>query len=126
MDEEVRRYIDAIAAEHRPLFDRLHGLILRVHPEAKVVISYDMPTYLVGGRKLFMGAWRHGISLYGWPAGRTPGSRRATRRCCRASARCGCGPWTPSRSPTRNCATSCAPPSRSERRQRVFNKYRRG
>lgn len=73
MDEEVRQYIDAIAPEHRPLFDRLHGLILQAHPEANVVISYDMPTYVVGNRKLFMGAWRHGISLYGWPAGQDGG-----------------------------------------------------
>lgn len=73
MDERVRAYIDNIAAEHRPLFDRLHGLILEAHPTAEVRISYDIPTYQVGSRKLFVGAWRHGISIYGWPPDRDAG-----------------------------------------------------
>jgi uncharacterized protein YdhG (YjbR/CyaY superfamily) len=67
VDEAVQAYIDGIAAEHRPLFDRLHGLILEVHPDADVVLSYDMPTYKVGRRRLFLGAWKHGVSIYGWP-----------------------------------------------------------
>ena len=33
MDDAVREYIDAIAPEHRPLFDRLHRLILEVCAE---------------------------------------------------------------------------------------------
>jgi hypothetical protein len=28
MDDAVRDYLDAIAAKHRPLFDRLHRLVL--------------------------------------------------------------------------------------------------
>ena len=31
MDDAVRGYIEAIAPEHRPLFDRLHRLILEAH-----------------------------------------------------------------------------------------------
>jgi len=73
MDEEVRDYIDGIPAEHRPLFDRLHRLILEAHPEAAVVISYQIPTYTVGGRRLYLGAWRHGVSLYGWRHGSDAG-----------------------------------------------------
>lgn len=73
MNKDVQDYIDAIAADHRPLFDRMHGLILQAHPSAQVMISYDIPTYQVGTRKLFMGAWKHGISLYGWPADRDAG-----------------------------------------------------
>ena len=65
MDDAVRRYIDAIAPEHRPLFDRLHGLILEVHPDATVVLSYQMPTYKVGRNRLFLGVWKHGVSVYG-------------------------------------------------------------
>jgi hypothetical protein len=34
MDDDVRDYIDGIAPEHRPLFDRLHRLILEAHPDA--------------------------------------------------------------------------------------------
>ena len=73
MDEAVGAYIDSVPPEHRPLFDRLHRLILAAHPDADVVISYQMPTYKVGRRRLFVGAWKHGLSLYGWPQGRDGG-----------------------------------------------------
>jgi uncharacterized protein YdhG (YjbR/CyaY superfamily) len=73
MDNAVRVYIDAIAPEHRPLFDRLHRLILEAHPEAAVVISYQIPTYKVGRRRLFLGAWKHGVSIYGWDQGHDAG-----------------------------------------------------
>lgn len=66
MSDVVHDYIDAIPAEHRPLFDRLHGLVLELHPEAKVLMLYKMPAYKVGGRRLFIGAWKHGLSMYGW------------------------------------------------------------
>lgn len=66
MDKAVVDYMDAIDPEHRPLFDRLHHLILEVHPDADVVLSYKMPTYKVGRRGLHLGVWRHGVSLYGW------------------------------------------------------------
>jgi uncharacterized protein YdhG (YjbR/CyaY superfamily) len=73
MDDAVRAYIDAIAPQHRPLFDRLHRLVLEVHPDAAVVLSYQIPTYKVGGRRLFLGVWQHGVSVYGWQQGRDGG-----------------------------------------------------
>ena len=73
MDEDVRAYVDAIDPATRPLFDRLHGLLLQDHPDAEVVLSYKMPTYVVGARRLHVGAWKHGLSLYGWDAGRDAG-----------------------------------------------------
>jgi hypothetical protein len=73
MDDAVRNYIDAIAPEHRPLFDRLHRLILETHPDASVVLSYQMPTYKVGHRRLFLAAWKHGVSIYGWDQARDGG-----------------------------------------------------
>src|SRR5215831_2841536 len=69
MDDAVRNYIDAIAPEHRPLFDRLHRLVLEARPDAAVVLSYHIPTYRVGGRRLFLGAWKHGVSIYGFGGG---------------------------------------------------------
>lgn len=69
----MRDYIDGIPAEHRPLFDRLHRLILEAHPGAAVVISYRIPTYKVGSRRLHVGAWNHGVSLYGWQQDRDAG-----------------------------------------------------
>jgi len=65
MDASVRDYIKAIPREHRPLFLRLSRLVLKTHPDAAVVISYKMPTYKVGKRRLYIGAWKHGLSLYG-------------------------------------------------------------
>jgi len=69
----VLRYIDAIAPAHRPLFDRLHQLILTAHPDVTVVISYQMPTYKIGNRRLYVGTWKHGLSIYGWPKDRDAG-----------------------------------------------------
>ncbi|MBY8880880.1 iron chaperone [Actinacidiphila acidipaludis] len=66
MDADVQAYIEAIAPEHRPLFDRVHRLITRAYPEADLVLSYGMPTYRVGSRKLHVAVWRHGVSFYGW------------------------------------------------------------
>ena len=73
LGDAVRSYIDAIVPEHRPLFDRLHGLILEAHPEATIVLSYQIPTYKVGKRRVYLGAWKHGMSIYGWPKGRDAG-----------------------------------------------------
>jgi uncharacterized protein YdhG (YjbR/CyaY superfamily) len=73
MNEAVRSYIDAVDPAYRPLFDRVHELIMAAHPEATVVLSYRIPTYKVGKRRLFVGAWQHGISLYGWQQDRDGG-----------------------------------------------------
>jgi uncharacterized protein YdhG (YjbR/CyaY superfamily) len=73
VSDDVQAYVEGIPTEHRPLFDRVHGLILAVRPEASVRISYGMPTYVAGGSRLYVGAWRHGISLYGWSQGADDG-----------------------------------------------------
>ena len=65
-DAGVQRYIENIDAKNRPLFDRLHRLILEVHPEAVVALSYNMPSYTVGARRMHVAAWKHGLSVYGW------------------------------------------------------------
>jgi hypothetical protein len=38
-----------------------------------MALSHQMPTYLVGGRRLHVRVWRHGQSLYGWPQGQDGG-----------------------------------------------------
>ena len=67
VDEAARAYIEGIPAGHRPLFDRLHRLILEAFPGAAVVISYRIPTYKLGRGRLYVGVWKHGVSIYGWP-----------------------------------------------------------
>jgi uncharacterized protein YdhG (YjbR/CyaY superfamily) len=69
VDQAAQSYIDGIAPEHRQLFDRMHRLVAAVHPTAAVVLSYKMPTYVVGPRRLHVGVWKHGVSIYGWKQG---------------------------------------------------------
>ena len=64
LNEGVRRYRDEMDSEHRPLLDRLHQLIRATCPDAEVTLSYGMPTYRIGRRRLNVGAWKHGLSLY--------------------------------------------------------------
>jgi hypothetical protein len=71
--EAVQSYIDGVDPAHRPLFDRVHRLIMTAHPDADVVLSYQIPTYKVGRRQLYVGAWQHGISIYGWQQGNDGG-----------------------------------------------------
>jgi uncharacterized protein YdhG (YjbR/CyaY superfamily) len=71
--DEVESYIDGIPEAHRPLFDRVHRLVLEAQPAAALVLSYKMPTFRVGKRNLYVGTWKHGVSLYGWGRGRDGG-----------------------------------------------------
>ena len=73
MDEPLRGYIESIDPEHRPLFDRIERLIFDSFPEATVTLSYRMPTYKVGPHRLYLGVWKHGVSIYGWGQGRAVG-----------------------------------------------------
>ncbi len=73
MDPDVAAYVEAIPPEQRPLFDRLHAIVLAAHPDAEVALSYGMPAYRVGRRRLNLGVWKHGVSVYGWRADRDGG-----------------------------------------------------
>ncbi len=76
MGDAVADYIAAIAPEHRPLFDRVHRLILEAHPDVTVVLAYQMPTYKLGGHRLHVAVWKHGVSIYGWKQGGADGFAR--------------------------------------------------
>jgi uncharacterized protein YdhG (YjbR/CyaY superfamily) len=69
MDKAVRDYIEAIPPEYRPLFDRIDRLVFDAFPAATVRLSYRIPTYRVDRHRLFVGVWKHGVSIYGWPQG---------------------------------------------------------
>jgi hypothetical protein len=66
MDEAVLAYIQALDPARRSLFGRLHALVLETHPEAEVGLAYNMPVYRAGSRRLSVGAWKHGVSVYGF------------------------------------------------------------
>jgi uncharacterized protein YdhG (YjbR/CyaY superfamily) len=70
---EHEAYLTTIAPAVRPLFDRIDGLIRAAHPDVATTISYDMPTYVVGDRRLYLAAWKQHVSLYGWSEGRDGG-----------------------------------------------------
>ena len=63
-DEAVRRYLDEMDSEYRSVFERLHRLMVATCPDAELVLSYGMPTFRIGRRRLNVGAWQHGLSLY--------------------------------------------------------------
>jgi uncharacterized protein YdhG (YjbR/CyaY superfamily) len=73
VDDDVREYVAAIDPAYRPLFNRLQRLVVETHPNAAMGLSYKIPTYKVGRRRLFVGVWKHGVSLYGWDQGRDAG-----------------------------------------------------
>jgi uncharacterized protein YdhG (YjbR/CyaY superfamily) len=60
---EVHDYIADIPVGHRPLFDRLHRLVLDTLPGARVVISYKMPAYIVDGGRISLSNGPRGVSL---------------------------------------------------------------
>ena len=68
MDDALRHYLDEMDSEYRAVFDRLHRLIVATCPDATVVLSYGMPTYRIGRRRLNVGVWKHGLSLYVSPS----------------------------------------------------------
>jgi hypothetical protein len=68
MDDELRRYRDEMDSNCRPIFDRLHQLIAATCPDVELVLSYRMPTYRLGRRRLNIGTWKHGLSLYVSPS----------------------------------------------------------
>ncbi|MEU9481367.1 DUF1801 domain-containing protein [Streptomyces sp. NPDC048191] len=71
--DSVQEYVDSIASGHRSLFDRVSGLILEEFPQASVALSYGMPIYRVEKRRLHIGVWQHGVSIYGWGTDRDGG-----------------------------------------------------
>lgn len=62
---DVQAYLDDIDAVHRPMWDRVDGLVRALYPEVELRITYKMPTFVVGERQLPVGVWKHGLSLYG-------------------------------------------------------------
>jgi uncharacterized protein YdhG (YjbR/CyaY superfamily) len=66
----VDDYIRSVPEGVRPVLERARQAIRTAAPEATETISYNMPTYLLGGRHLVhLAAWRRHLSLYPVPAG---------------------------------------------------------
>jgi uncharacterized protein YdhG (YjbR/CyaY superfamily) len=61
--DNVGAWIADVPPEHRELFDTLHDLILATLPAAEVALSYNMPAYKVGSRRVSLGRWKGGVVL---------------------------------------------------------------
>jgi uncharacterized protein YdhG (YjbR/CyaY superfamily) len=69
-DDAVARYLDDLNPQQRAMFDRVDRLVTARFPDATLGLAYGMPTYRVDRRRLHVGAWKHGLSLYSWDKGR--------------------------------------------------------
>ena len=78
MDDAVRGYVDAIDPAYRPLFDRIHRLIPTARPDASVALSYQIPAYKAGRRRLYVGAWRPRVNARTGPSGSVEPPRTTT------------------------------------------------
>jgi len=67
VDPAAQTYVDGLADDTRPLFDRIHQLIVGEYTAIGIGISYKMPVYRRANRSLNVGAWKHGVSIYGFP-----------------------------------------------------------
>jgi len=75
VDDDVRQealqaYITGMAPGTRSVFDRLERIIREERADAVTDMSYGMLRYRARDRRLLVGAWKHGLSVYGWPQGR--------------------------------------------------------
>jgi uncharacterized protein YdhG (YjbR/CyaY superfamily) len=68
--DAVQGYFDAMPRQHREITDRIRRLIEEVCPQAVPGISYNMLCWRTGDHRLYVGSWKHGLSIYGWSQGR--------------------------------------------------------
>src|SRR5688572_632794 len=66
--KSVDEYIAAQPAAVRPVLERVRAIIRKALPGAEEAISYQIPTYKLGGeRVIYFAGWKEHFSLY--PAG---------------------------------------------------------
>ncbi len=64
INEDVQRFFDEIPDDRRHLFDRVRALVESTYPEAKVKLSYGVPTYRTNAGWVAIGYWKGGVSVY--------------------------------------------------------------
>ncbi|MDH3527883.1 MAG: DUF1801 domain-containing protein [Gammaproteobacteria bacterium] len=64
MDKEVRRYLDTVSQDRKPIVEKLHNLIVGLYPRAQVDMSYRMPTYKVKDGWVAIANQKRYVSLY--------------------------------------------------------------
>lgn len=64
MNDDIQRYIDNGSAEQQALLGRLRDLVLRLYPDARETLYYNLPTFKSGAGQLSLGYWKDGVTLY--------------------------------------------------------------
>jgi len=64
MNKEVQRYFRSVSDERKSLVDTLHSLIIGLYPEAKIDMSYKMPTYKAKDGWVALANQKNYVSLY--------------------------------------------------------------
>ncbi|MBW6465511.1 MAG: DUF1801 domain-containing protein [Brevefilum sp.] len=67
--QTVDDYIVSFPAEVHEILQKIRDIVLEVVPEAEEVISYQMPTYRLGGNLVHFAAFKSHIGLYPTPSG---------------------------------------------------------
>ena len=65
---DVQRYLDAAPEPGRRAYLEVRQMVARHAPTAGETLSYDMPTFVLDGRRLFhVAAWAKHLSIYPVP-----------------------------------------------------------
>lgn len=64
MNDDIQRYIDNGSAGQQALFGRLRDLVLRLYPDARETLYYNLPTFKTGAGQVSLGFWKDGVTLY--------------------------------------------------------------
>jgi uncharacterized protein YdhG (YjbR/CyaY superfamily) len=64
--DAVHAYLTAMPPAHRHLLERIQALIQQERPDAVPGISYKMLCWKIDDHRLYVGSWKHGLSIYGW------------------------------------------------------------
>ena len=76
IDKSAQNYLESLVPWEtgaRVQTERVIALAFAAYPEARVTVSYGIACVVAGKRRLYVGAWQHGLSLYGWSADRDAG-----------------------------------------------------
>jgi uncharacterized protein YdhG (YjbR/CyaY superfamily) len=63
-DPAVRKFVNAVSDERRKFYDTLERLILGMYPDARIGISYGVPTYWAKTGRVGLAYWSGGVSFY--------------------------------------------------------------
>jgi uncharacterized protein YdhG (YjbR/CyaY superfamily) len=67
--QTVDNYIASFPAEVQAILQQIRSIIREIVPDAEEVISYQMPTYRLGGNLVHFAAFKNHIGFYPTPTG---------------------------------------------------------